>query len=46
MKKIVNVQFCVDGEKLGNFNHHTINIFKKGQPGELKYIVFCTEGEK
>lgn len=30
MKKILNVQFCVDGKKLGNFNHHTINIFKKG----------------
>lgn len=38
MKKIVNVQFCVDGEKLRNINHHTIIIFKKAKPEELKYI--------
>lgn len=37
-KKIVNVQFCVDGEKLRNINHHTIIIFKKAKPEELKYI--------
>lgn len=38
MKKIVNVKFCVDGEKLRNINHHTIIIFKKAKPEELKYI--------